>query len=233
MRTWFRGSFAACLFAGIWVSGLAQAAAPKAAVPNDALVTFNSTLLDMSFTYPGSLAAIKLGTPAEQHAEAASKRPNGGEPLLVTFDQCTDSSLVALRTDDPDKPSGLPGPALAAFLHISRVDIDCLPEELHTGLDDLAAGFAASRAQGKDLEPVGDPVAYSVGKTMVHMALAQAVAVEGRPPSHYVASIAFLSSGSLVLMNFDCTDVLFLKRMMGGTIRIGKQAPVALFPPGK
>ena len=227
-------SIAFAVFLGLGALTLpasAQSTAPRSPASNDAPVIFHSELLDLSFAYPNSLAPIQLSSPAEQHAEAARNSAPSANPLLAKINQCTDSALVALRTDNPDHPTGASGPVLAAFLHISRVGVDCIPEVLRSDLDGLVSAFALSRAKGKNLESVGDPITYRLGTTVVHLDLAQDIATAGHPPSHYVASAAFLSNGSLVFMNFDCTDIPFLKRMLSGTITLGKQPPSRFFPP--
>ncbi len=220
---------------------------PKEAAP----VTFHSDLLDLSFTYPGSLIATKLPSLDEQHAETARNQPADEKPEYKKSDQCTDAALRAERKADPDQAVGTIAiygnkrgtvihldPPITAKIVISRVGIECMPAKYKDHMEDVASVMASASIQEKGFKPIDQPIWYELGKTRIHFAAAQSDPEEkqsdaksgGKPGRSWIASVAFISNGNIVSIYFESNDPPFLNEMLHGKLTLGKQMPSPLFP---
>jgi len=218
-------------------------------------VTFHSDMLDLSFTYPGSLIAEKLPSLDEQHAELAKKYGPDEKPEDRKTDQCSDRALIARRKDQPSIPGGnvtVTGTfyvdkrglvldtnhAVDAKILISRIGVGCLPAEEQNQIDELAAAMAVELTKDEGLKPIDQPIWYEVGKTRIHFAASQSAAEEKHAKTKsdeaeehwWVASVAFVSNGNLVSIVMGSNDLPFMNEMLHGNLTIGKQKAAPLFP---
>jgi hypothetical protein len=236
-------------------STAATATTPPQRATDAEPVTFHSDMLDLSFTYPGSLIAEKLPSLDEQHATLSRKYGPDEKPEDLKSDQCTDKALIARRNDEPSTPGEntttyvtIYGDkrgtvmdvehSITAKILIARVGVECMPAEAQNRLDDVAAAMAAQLAQGEDLKPIDQPIWYEAGKMRIHFAAAQSASDEKKPDAKsnekkehlWVASAAFVSNGNLVSIFFRSNDLPFLNEMLHGNLTLGKQKAAPLFP---
>lgn len=229
--------------------GQAPAATPKAepstgaAMPAKAVpVRFHSDLLDLSFTYPGSMTAKALPSLEEQHAQTIAKYPNETAEEKRT-DECSDVALRAAREDDPNKATGTVAfygdkrgaefhidPVVKAKLVISRIGIKCMPEKYRDNPDGVAIGLAQTSAEGKDLKAIDQPGYFDFGKLHIHFEAAETAAPAKPEDKQWIVSTAFISNGSVVSIYFESNDLAFLNEMISGEITIGKEHGARFFP---
>src|ERR1039458_6870855 len=134
-------------------------------------VTFHSDMLDLSFTYPGSLIAEKLPSLDEQHAALALKYGPDEKPEDRKTDLCSDRALIVRRKDVPSTPGETTtiditiygdkrGTVLEAHhvvdakILISRIGVGCMPVEEQKQIDEVAAAMALELTKDEGLKPI-------------------------------------------------------------------------------
>lgn len=220
----------------------ASAAVPANATKPIPATVFHSDLLDLSFTYPGSLVAQKLPSLKEQHDALAARLPANAKPEDRKTDECSDKALVALRGDDArsHQPtnSGAPPPAITGKIVISRIGVDCMPAAYRDQLDNMATTMSTALAQDRDLHPVDQPIWYEINNTRVHFAAGESVPPANEaaapsapfPKSRWVGSAAIVWNGNLVSIVIESNDISFFNEMLHSKIGLGKATPERLFP---
>jgi len=234
---------------GLSVDGQTPVSTPKTPVATDtampakaAPVKFHSDLLDLTFSYPGSMTAKVLASLEDQHAQTIAKYPNETAEEKRT-DECSDVALRAAREDDPNKATGTVAfygdkrgaefhinPVVKAKLVISRIGIECLPQKYRDNPDGVAIGLAQTSAEGKDMKAIDQPGYFDFGKMHIHFEASETAAPAKPEDKRWIVSTAFISKGSVVSMYFESNDLTFLNEMISGEITIGKEHGARFFP---